>query len=85
MSLIVCRLIRCITECRDVDIRKRLGRNLRRLRKAKGLSQEAFADDVGIHRTYVSDLERGRRNPTITIVEKLAVFLAVRPGELLDE
>ncbi|TIP17455.1 MAG: helix-turn-helix transcriptional regulator, partial [Mesorhizobium sp.] len=37
-----------------MDIRKRLGRNLRRLRKAKGLSQEAFADDVGIHRTYVS-------------------------------
>jgi len=68
-----------------VDIRKRLGRNLRRLRKAKGLSQEAFADDVGIHRTYVSDLERGRRNPTITIVEKLAAFLSVRPGELLDE
>ncbi|RUV98958.1 MAG: helix-turn-helix domain-containing protein [Mesorhizobium sp.] len=68
-----------------MDIRKRLGRNLRRLRKAKGLSQEAFADDVGIHRTYVSDLERGRRNPTITVVEKLAVFLAVRPGELLDE
>jgi transcriptional regulator with XRE-family HTH domain len=68
-----------------VDIRKRLGQNLRRLRKAKGLSQEAFADDVGIHRTYVSDLERGRRNPTITIVEKLATFLAVRPGEVLDE
>ncbi|WP_245418835.1 helix-turn-helix transcriptional regulator [Mesorhizobium sp. WSM3864] len=46
-----------------MDIRKRLGRNLRRLRKAKGLSQEAFADDVGIHRTYISDLERGRRSP----------------------
>ncbi|RWI92134.1 helix-turn-helix transcriptional regulator [Mesorhizobium sp.] len=68
-----------------MDIQKRLGRNLRRLRKAKGLSQEAFADGVGIHRTYVSDLERGRRNPTVTIVEKLAIFFAVRPGELLDE
>ena len=68
-----------------MDIRKRLGKNLKRLRKAKELSQEAFADEVGIHRTYVSDLERGARNPTITIVEKLAVFLAVRPGELLDE
>ncbi|MBZ9965004.1 helix-turn-helix domain-containing protein [Mesorhizobium sp. BR1-1-2] len=68
-----------------MDIRKRLGLNLRRLRLAKGLSQEAFADDVGIHRTYVSDLERGRRNPTITIVEKLAMFLAVKPGELLDD
>lgn len=68
-----------------MDIRKRLGKNLKRLRKATELSQEAFADKVGIHRTYVSDLERGARNPTITIVERLAVFLAVRPGELLDE
>jgi transcriptional regulator with XRE-family HTH domain len=61
-----------------------LGRNLRRLREAKGLSQEAFAHEANIHRTYISDLERGARNPTITIVEKLAVALDVRPGDLLD-
>ena len=67
-----------------MDIRKRLGANLRRLRLEKGLSQEAFADEAGIHRTYVSDIERGARNPTITIVEKLAVSLGVRAGVLLD-
>ena len=67
-----------------MDIRQRLGRNLRRLREAKGLSQEAFAHEANIHRTYISDLERGARNPTITIVEKLAVALDVRPGDLLD-
>lgn len=67
-----------------MDIRKRLGRNLRRLREAKGWSQEAFAHEAGIHRTYVSDIERGARNPTITVVEKLAKPLGIRTGELLD-
>ncbi|PBB89543.1 transcriptional regulator [Mesorhizobium sp. WSM3864] len=50
---------------------------MRRPRKVKGLSQEAFADDVGIHRTLVNDLERSRRNSTITIVDKAAAFLDV--------
>lgn len=63
----------------------RLGTNLRRLREAKGLSQEAFAFEAGIHRTYVSDIERGARNPTITVVEKLAIALSVSASELLRE
>ena len=67
-----------------MDVRHRLGRNLRRLREAKGLSQEAFAHDAGIHRTYVSDIERGARNPTITIVAKLAAALQVTAGEMLE-
>jgi transcriptional regulator with XRE-family HTH domain len=67
-----------------VDIRKRLGRNLRDLRTAKGLSQEAFAFEAKIHRTYISDIERGARNPTITVVEKLAKALSVNAGKLLD-
>lgn len=66
------------------DIRQRLARNLRKLRQDAGLSQEAFADQAGIHRTYISDLERGARNPTITVVDKLAVALDVKVGELLD-
>jgi len=67
-----------------VDIRTRLGKNLRRLRIEKALSQEAFAFEAKIHRTYVSDIERGARNPTITVVEKLAVALGVKMGQLLD-
>ena len=67
-----------------MDIRQRLGRNVRRLREEKGWSQEDFADRAGIHRTYVSDIERGRRNPTVTIVEKLAVPLEVTASKLLD-
>ena len=67
-----------------MDIRTRLGRNVRRLREAKGWSQEDYADRAGIHRTYVSDIERGRRNPTITVVEKLARPFGVTAGQLLD-
>ena len=66
-----------------MDIRKRLGKNVRRLREEKGLSQEAFAHEAGIHRTYVSDIERGARNPTILIVEKLAKRLGATAAELL--
>nr|WP_221774167.1 helix-turn-helix transcriptional regulator [Novosphingobium flavum] len=53
------------------------------MREAQGWSQEDYADRAGIHRTYVSDIERGRRNPTITVVEKLAVPFAVPAGDLL--
>ena len=67
-----------------MDIRERLARNLRRLRQKKGWSQEEFAFQAGVHRTYVSDLERVARNPTITVVEKLAKALGVKPGVLLD-
>ncbi len=49
-----------------------LGRNVRRLRLEKGWSQDDYADRAEIHRTYVSDIERGRRNPTATVIDKLA-------------
>lgn len=68
-----------------VDVRLRLARNLRRLREQKGWSQEKFAFEANIHRTYVSDIERGARNPTITVVEKLAVPFGVTASELLAE
>lgn len=67
-----------------MDIRARIGANVRRLRTEKGWSQEAYADEVGIHRTYVSDIERGTRNPSATVIEKLAKPLGVMPGRLLD-
>jgi transcriptional regulator with XRE-family HTH domain len=65
------------------DIRQRLARNLRTLRQDQGLSQEAFADAAGLHRTYVSDIERGARNPTISVVEKLAAGLGVTASDLV--
>jgi transcriptional regulator with XRE-family HTH domain len=66
-----------------VDIRKRLGENLRRYRHQKGWSQEEFADRAGLHRTYISDIERGARNPTITVVQKIADALEVQAGSLI--
>ena len=68
-----------------MEIRERLSLNMRRLRQSKGWSQEEFAHQAGLHRTYVSDLERGARNPMITVVDKLAVALGVPVGALLDE
>ena len=68
----------------SVEIRKRLGSNVKRLRLEKGWSQEDFADRADIHRTYVSDIERANRNPTITIVEKLAKALKVSASALIE-
>lgn len=86
MSLIVGGLISDILPLRYrmSDIQIRLGKNVARLRKERGESQEAFADRAGIHRTYISDIERGARNPTIAVVAKVAEALGVKPGELLD-
>jgi transcriptional regulator with XRE-family HTH domain len=67
------------------DLQRRLGRNLRILRKAKGLSQEAFADTLHVHRTYMGGLERGERNVTLKTVERMAAALGVDPADLLAE
>lgn len=67
-----------------MDVRRRVGLNLRRLREASGRSQEEFAFDAGMHRTYVSGIERGVRNPTVTVLEKLAIALKVTLAELVS-
>jgi len=59
-------------------------RNLRRLRSAHRLSQEALAEAAEIDRTYVSALERGRYSATIDMVAKLAAVLEVDPATLLE-
>ena len=67
-----------------MDICKQLGLNVQRLRREKGWSQEDLAFESGLHRTYVSGIERGVRNPTITIVAKLASTFDATAGTLLD-
>jgi transcriptional regulator with XRE-family HTH domain len=67
-----------------MDVRRQLGLNIQRLRREKEWSQEDLAFESGIHRTYISGLERGIRNPTIIIVAKLAETLKVPFGALLD-
>ena len=67
-----------------MDVRTRLARNVRTLRVAADISQEAFADMVGVHRVYMSGIERGKRNPSIDVVERIAIALDVDPGRLLE-
>ncbi len=56
---------------------------LRRLRLEKGLSQEAFAFEVGIHRTYVSQLERGLKSPSLKTIQKITTVLDITLSELM--
>lgn len=67
-----------------MDIRKRVGKNVQRLRKAKGWSQEELAFECGLHRTYISGVERGIRNPTVTVLEKIALSLETTVACLLS-
>jgi transcriptional regulator with XRE-family HTH domain len=60
-----------------------LGINVRKYRKDCGLSQEALADEVGLAVTYVGQIERGLRNPTLSVVEKFARIFRVDPLDLL--
>mgnify|MGYP000173811041 CR=1 FL=1 len=66
-----------------MDIRKEVGRNLRRLRLECGLSQEALAFEARIARNYMSGLERGVRNPTVLILDRLAQVLNVSVSDLV--
>jgi transcriptional regulator with XRE-family HTH domain len=59
-----------------------VARNIRRLRVARGLSQEVLAVDAEIDRTYVSRLERGLENPTVAVLERLARALSANIEEL---
>ncbi len=60
-----------------------MGRSLRAYREDKGLSQEAFADELGVHRTYMGGIERGERNLTLKSLERIAERLELDPLALL--
>ncbi len=60
-----------------------LGARVRREREATGLSQLRFAERVGLHFTYISDVERGRRNVSLDTIVRLAAALDVDAGDLV--
>ena len=66
------------------DPRVALGRAVHRQRIKLGISQEDFADQVGLDRTYVSGIERGIRNPTLLVLLRLAQVLGVSVAQLLE-
>lgn len=61
---------------------KSMGKRLQRIRKEKGVTQEALAEAVGVHSTYISMVERGIRNPTFKTLDKIAHVLKVDIREL---
>jgi transcriptional regulator with XRE-family HTH domain len=67
-----------------MNIQQELGAHVRHFREKKGWSQDKLSEISGLHRTYISGIERGVRNPTIEIVHKIAVALNVTAGQLFD-
>jgi transcriptional regulator with XRE-family HTH domain len=66
-----------------MDMRKLVGRNVKRIRQEKGLTQEQLADLSGFSQQYISGLEQGRRNPTVVSLYELATALGVSHIELV--
>jgi len=70
----------------DLPSAKRLfGKAMRDARHRRGLSQEALADEAGVHRTYVSLLERGLKSPTLDVILKMARVLDVSAAKLIAD
>lgn len=67
-----------------MDMRRLVGRNVRRLRLAKGLTQEELSARTGLTQHYISVLENGRRNPTIVTIYELAQALGVSHVDLVQ-
>lgn len=68
-----------------MDIRKRIGWNLRRLRAEREITQEDFATDSGFDRGYISGVERGVRNPSVLVLARIASALGIDIADLFDE
>ena len=66
------------------DWRSIIGQNVRKHRKARALTQEQLAHDVGLDLTYIGGIERGRRNPTLLVIVRIAVVLNVEVEQLLE-
>jgi len=70
---------------RATPTRKRFGEQVRRLRKAAGLSQEELGFRAGIHRTYIGAVERGEQNISVDSIHKLAKALKIQPSRLFTD
>jgi transcriptional regulator with XRE-family HTH domain len=64
------------------EVHKKLGKRIAELRKKKGFSQEAFAHECGFHRSYMGAVERGEKNITLAMVNKVAKALKISLSEL---
>jgi transcriptional regulator with XRE-family HTH domain len=85
----VCRLIefsqlRFLRMRQNKTIQQKFGNRVRKLRKNKGWSQEEFADECGLHRTYIGAIERGERNVSLNNIHAIARALNIPVKELFD-
>ena len=85
----VCRLIeftqlRFLCMRQNKTIQQKFGNRVRKLRKSKGWSQEEFADECGLHRTYIGAIERGERNVSLNNIHAIAKALDISVKELFD-
>lgn len=68
-----------------MSVQENFGKNVRRVREGKAWSQDKLSDETGLHRTYISGIERGVRNPTIKIAQTIADALDIDLGTLFTQ
>lgn len=68
-----------------MSLQKNIGVVIKKLRAEKGISQEKLALDTGIGRRYMSDVENGRRNVSLEIVEKIADYFGIKASEFVQK
>jgi transcriptional regulator with XRE-family HTH domain len=66
-----------------MDIRKKFGKRVKELRQSKGLSQEGLAHLAELDRTYIPSIEKGERNVSIEVIQKLSIAFGIKISELL--
>ena len=69
----------------QMDILTRYGQAVRKIRLERGISQEELADRCGLHRTYISDIELGKRNLSLENIERIAISLNKTLSEFFKE
>lgn len=68
----------------DLEIAEAFGRRLKKVRLSQGMTQERLAEAAGLHPTFISNIERGYRVPTVATLLRLAEGLDVEPGKLVN-
>ncbi len=69
----------------NTNILSSFGVTIRKIRQSKKISQESFAELCGLHRTYISDVELGKRNVSLENIDKIAIALDIQISELFME
>jgi len=83
-TIVRCTIIYILLFLKAMDIKKKFGEKVKQLRLEKGLSQEGLANEANLDRTYIPGIEKGERNVSITVIEKLAIALKIDIRDLFS-